>query len=489
MDMTFEQAEAEHKLPKGSVARKAAPKQPGDLFTVIDTRFALLDDGKVRHMPSGDAAKAAVQEAKLAATLCERIGDHIRILGTQPCTYSEAGVVKPLSDDEWYLFAASVLRGEATFSAATTASRHVVSMMTNELAATHRIFPEDIEPILFSNAPRKPCWARIKVDDAPLETPPEAFAEFLSRVKTEGQRRSLVRWIGSVLDTKSDRSEYLYLRGDGNDGKSALVAALDSTLDPASTVLRTDTLKNDHGSTALEGKRLVIFNEENAGGFAKSATIKRLTGDDAHLINPKNAALRKALFQCKVIYVSNFEPSIHGLRADVRRLAYVEINEYKGIDTTFKDRLFEQAGDMLRYCWTEYQKWKADNPRGGKLGDPAALTPVIGDSTLSHAEDIFNRLFNVTGNEDDYVMAVEAGQKIKDRTKGDFALLSAVRKLLITRVGAATNKTLRVREAQNGNPAVYKSFKCYKGLQEATDSVLTSGNSKDSPDEISTDEK
>lgn len=461
MLLTFEQVDAAMGLPIGSIARKAATKNPGDLMIIGNKRYMLASSTAVQEIVpvKSAAASAARVEADAAKELLDMIHDEIRVLGVQPCLYGKDGVISPMSNYEWELYAASKLRGTTTYAAAVTASKHVVSFMTNDERARFAIAPEQIEPVLFANAPRQPCWARIQVDDTPLYEVPEAFAQFLARIETQGQRDSLIRWVGSVLDTKSDRSEYLYLHGDGNDGKSTFIEVLNKIMDPASTVMSTDILKNDHGSTALEGKRLVIFNEENSASFAKSATLKRLTGDDAHLINPKNAALRKALLQCKVIYVSNFEPSIHGLKADTRRLAYVVIKPFEnskgGLDTSFKVRLMQQAPDMLRYCWTKYLEWRAQNPTGGKLGDPEALASIMEESTVSQAEDLFQQHFTFTGNDSDFMLVTDALNRVDTICKGDFSLRAAVKKVIRAKCGKAEVKYFK--EAN-------KSFRCYMKL-------------------------
>jgi energy-coupling factor transporter ATP-binding protein EcfA2 len=452
MDKAFADLDLEHGLPAGATAKLAASKHIGATVKVGHKTYTLVSSSHLREQGRGNTGAAKI-EAVTAKSLFDLVKDDVRLLGIQPCLYDAQGVIKPLSNQEWEMLAVAKLRGSATFTGATTAAKHVVSMMLHEHRATHALDAHDIEPVLFKDAPRKPCWARIGVRNDPLHEAPEAFAEFLKRVKTPGQAESLVRWIGSVLDTGSDRSEYLYLRGDGNDGKSTLISALNTVLSPASQVISTNVLKNDHGSTALEGKRLVIFNEENSATFSKSAELKRITGDDEHLINPKNAALRTALFQCKVIYVSNFEPSLHGLRADKRRIAYVEVGEFTGIDTTFKARLTGQAPDMLRYCWTKYQEWKRQNPKGGKLGDPAALDSIIEESTVSEAEDTFNLLFSVvpdeeydSSNEEHHLMALDAKRAIKTACP-DYAMQVAVKKVLLSKAGTSIVRRFPTRKA------------------------------------------
>ncbi len=467
MIFTYAQVDKEHNLPPGSAAKAAISKHAGQKVSIANAKYRIVDYDKLTPWEDEQKKTPAEIEEDVANTLYTIIKKEIRLLGTTPVRRAANGVIEPMSNDEWDLYATSKLRGTATLTAARAASSHVRSMMAFEKEGM-RLKPEDITPVLFRNTlPNKECWARIDVDDTPLHEPPEAFAEFLSRVKTPEQRLSLVRWVGSILDMDSDRSEYLYLHGEGNDGKSAFIRILNEIMGPASQSMSTDILKNDHGSTALEGKRLVIFNEENSTSFAKSATLKRLTGDEAHLINPKNAQLRKALLQCKVLYTSNFAPVISGMRADVRRLAYVVVGEFKpGIDNTFKVRLKAQAGDMMRYCWSAYLDWKAANPNGGKLGDLKGLEDVIAESTSAKCQELFDTLFKAEANA--LMTAQDVNNLIDDHLKGDrgdFANRNTLINMVRKQCGASVQKKYGGR-----------NIRCYLGITRNTDQPATSAN-------------
>lgn len=443
----FEVADEFLTLPRGSLAAAFQGEGVNKEKNVGGVKVTLMGPGIVRMMPPPPVPKTAAElESEIATKLLERIGDNIRVLDTQPCTYSAEGVIKPLTKPELEGLAITQLDSEVQASKAKVAAEVMLARMMTQHAKKYRIKAEDVAPLRFSDEPRLPCWTRIGIpSSAKIDEPPETFAQMLARCETPAMAVSLTRWVGSVLDVESDRSEYLYMHGEGNDGKSTLLHALQIALGNAATVMSTDTLKNDHGSTALEGKRLVCFNEENQAGFAKSATLKRLTGDDSHLINPKNSQLRVAMLQCKVMYVSNFAPSIHGGKADLRRLAYVKLKSFAGeADYSYKGRMVTQANDILAYCWTQYREWRKENPHA-RIGSAEALEEVSDESITDIAADLFGRHFFITKNAEDVVPAYRV-RDIIDQISRDYGVRETLKRMLRDSCGSSKQKWWKTGE-------------------------------------------
>ena len=72
------------------------------------------------------------------------------------------------------------------------------------------------------------CWHRLPFDLEDGPTP--VFDEMFSRIDAP---KSVMAWIGSLLDPQADLQQYLWIYGDGQNGKSSLSNFLRKVLGPA----------------------------------------------------------------------------------------------------------------------------------------------------------------------------------------------------------------------------------------------------------------
>lgn len=222
----------------------------------------------------------------------------------------------------------------------------------------------DIRPFVFkSDLSPGWSWQRLPFDPATVACP-ETFTALLRRTSAD-EARSLILWIGSVFDYSSPREQYLYLHGDGNDGKSTLLKALMRAFARQGTATMNASELHGHGTTRLEGARLVCFMDENNNQFMSSGTFKHITGDDSMTINPKGTALRDIAIIAKVAIASNHAPVISGDAADRRRIVAVKFKSYENIagDQNFKEQMLRESDQIMQYCIAAYQDWAAKNPK------------------------------------------------------------------------------------------------------------------------------
>lgn len=186
-----------------------------------------------------------------------------------------------------------------------------------------------------------------------------AFNNFLER--SGSGARSLVLWLGSLLDPAASRSQYLHLYGSGGDGKSTLLESIRRVMGHSKVVSASATMFNDkHFGEELEGARILVFPDENNPRFFSSGKFKEYTGESGASINPKNKPNRYLNFTHKTIVFSNNEVEITSSKADMRRLLSITVEsdtDSDGVD--FKwwyQELLESGAKILAYCYCEYLK-------------------------------------------------------------------------------------------------------------------------------------
>lgn len=254
----------------------------------------------------------------------------------------------------------------------------------------------DIKPFLFKS--QRPAnaysWYRLSFDpsdDVFLDDLPE-FYDILSRTSGE-EATALILWIGSLLDYESDTSQYVHLSGEGNDGKGSLLEMLESIFTLSSCRMSSTDFTDRHASARLEGKRLVVFSDENNTHFMSSGKFKEMTGDNTMTINPKNEPSRSIATNFKIIIASNNQPSPEDNRADIRRLLPVYLSNIKTtLDTTYKKRLIKSAPQVMQYCYNRYIQWKKENPTSLIPSPVARLNEVVEHSKQRYT-DILDEYF------------------------------------------------------------------------------------------------
>jgi hypothetical protein len=204
--------------------------------------------------------------------------------------------------------------------------------------------------------------------------PHPTWDRFFQRIKNAPALRL---FIGSLFVMDSDIQQYVWLYGEGNDGKGALnrilakvfAAAYHSGQPPA---------PNDRfwGYLSLIGRRLVVFPDCNAAGFVASGYFKALTGGDPLAVEKKMGAMFVYKHNAKFMFYSNVKPKISSQKADTRRLILCEflsgpdVDRIDGSSQAFEKALWDEAGGFFYDCIVEYLSACPD--RGGiPLGDDA----------------------------------------------------------------------------------------------------------------------
>ena len=201
------------------------------------------------------------------------------------------------------------------------------------------------------------CYHRMPFDliePYNLETEAPLFYEFLGRTTNS---RAKVGFLGSITMEQSNREQYLWLYGDGMNGKSSLIRLLSSVFGSSSLCTTPPKKDDSFWSSALLSKRIVMLPDVNNTYFVTSGQFKNLTGGDKIRIERKMQDSFESEIKCKFIISSNFTPTISSSLSDQRRIIYCEIDKIgRDPDPDYDANLLKEAPYIFGYCRAEYLK-------------------------------------------------------------------------------------------------------------------------------------
>jgi hypothetical protein len=249
--------------------------------------------------------------------------------------------------------------------------------------------PPILEPAMLLEADAQGlCFRRLPFNLTAIQT--SVFDEFLGRCSNSA---ALCGFVGSLLEPLADRQQYVYLHGDGMNGKGALLRFLARVMGPAHASKVPPAHGDRFWTHGLLGKRLVAFPDCSDRHFPASPLFKMLTGGDHVPVEQKNLQAYTAPLNCKFIFASNDEPKLSGQEADRRRAIYCKIDRIAGApDPHYDDRLWAEAAGILYKCRAEYRRLTHDH--GPILTAADSLDDLISQSGAEF-KDLFERCFTL----------------------------------------------------------------------------------------------
>lgn len=215
------------------------------------------------------------------------------------------------------------------------------------------------------------------------------FKELFGRMTNA---EAVMTWIGSLFDSTSDRSQLVYLFGEGNNGKGRLVEFLGTAFGAAhieSAVPRDPRF----WTGSVYNKRLVTFGECDDFQFAVGETIKAVTGNDTVVIEKKGKDFRKATAVCKFLFASNVKPAVRGTEAHTRRVIFGEMTPYTGphlAPSVYDKKLRDEGHAFLSHCWRLYKK---NAETFGKIQVDAAMMSALVEENTAQFEELIDQYF------------------------------------------------------------------------------------------------
>lgn len=171
-------------------------------------------------------------------------------------------------------------------------------------------------------------------------------------------------FFGSLMDfdPTASRAQYLWMHGEGGDSKSDIASVLHNLFGPAARSLETpDTTDSKRFFTSqLIGARVGVFSDVDNAEFTTSALWKKVTGDRIAPIEPKGKTSYSAEMKARFVFMSQHKPNISSKKADMRRIIYVPIAPFEGVQRDdYYDRLWAQTGPFLSWCMGLWARLRA----------------------------------------------------------------------------------------------------------------------------------
>ena len=188
-------------------------------------------------------------------------------------------------------------------------------------------FRQEVHIANMTNDTTTPAFAYFDLNSlTPGETP--NFDGFLTGVYPEC-RETLMAALYATFFAKSQLSQYLWLHGEGGDGKSSFLAAIAEFAGKRlACSLNQQAIKSDFGLEECVGKRIVIISDVKTGLTVKSGLIHNLTGHDPIWVNRKNRPGITVTFNPVVWIASNEAPDVDfANQNESRRCVYIRVRK------------------------------------------------------------------------------------------------------------------------------------------------------------------
>lgn len=236
---------------------------------------------------------------------------------------------------------------------------------------------------------RRMPWNLGAPEWTPTKRPAPTWEALLSRMSNN---QAFIDWIGSLFVEESSLQNYVWIYGDGGDGKGSINRFLERVFGKAYRSKQPPGKGDKFWTYGLLGARLVVMPDCDDSRFVSSGIFKSLTGGDPVDVEAKGQMSFTAKLNAKYLVLSQEKPQLSSRNADLRRIIYCELGKAPGIDEDFEDKLWQEGGDFLSTCVRQYEaKYHSHGPI--KTDDTQTKDLV---STLEEADEvIFEKWFRL----------------------------------------------------------------------------------------------
>lgn len=234
----------------------------------------------------------------------------------------------------------------------------------------------------------------------PVEGPCDTWVELLSRMPNN---EAFKAWIGSLFYPDSDVQQYVWIYGQGNDGKGSINRFLSRIFGPAYVSKQPPGRDGARFWThGFLGKRLAVFPDCNDTQFITSGLFKSMTGGDPIPVETKGGMAYTANLDCKYLIISNDRPEVTSEGSDRRRIIYCPMEPRPPTainDAAFERLLWAEGGAFLWMCMEAYERSLSLGRRILSLGDD--LDQII-ETNEMHFQEAFDFHFRIDDRKDQY---------------------------------------------------------------------------------------
>lgn len=264
------------------------------------------------------------------------------------------------------------------------------------------------------------CFSKLDFDPIPDDgSNCPLFAELVNRIETN--RSQFLAFLGSLFFAESDRQQYVWVHGQGQNGKGSLLRLLGRIFGSSYASRRPPpkNSKNNFWNNGLLGKRLVVFSDCEELDFPTSEPFKMMSGGDTIPTEKKWRDEVTSTIDCKFLFASNYQLKISGQKSDKRRAIYCRfIDTDVEMDPTYEPRLWLEAPHIIGWCMNEY---KRICPKHGQIEADEKVNRDLAEDSDSDMAAIWNTYFNlnpkgaVANTEIDRLFKFEFGARSKDK--------------------------------------------------------------------------
>ncbi len=315
------------------------------------------------------------------------------------------------------------------------------------------------EPFCFKGDDRL-CFKRF--DWEPEKAPYPAWEEFLARLSDPF---SFMAFVWSCFEKGNESRQYVWLRGEGQDGKSKVLGVLADVFGPAATGISNShaTRGNQFFYSAIYGKRLVVYADCKNENFGMSEVVRNCTSGDPVMVEFKGETPFSQRMRIKLVIASNLKPKSSSQASDKSRLLYIEVAPAKNTDDPgWGRRLQEQLPGFLYDCRLAY---RSQCPNGGDIL-VSDRTKALSQEAAASLEEEFAALFednfkvDPSGRVDAAIMVARLkSARLNNHQPGDFK--------------AWMERTHGVKAARTNSKRFYTGISLRDVLAEARAMVVT----------------
>lgn len=202
----------------------------------------------------------------------------------------------------------------------------ILSTMDDSINTYDFIYDQQFEPVDLTNDPEVAAFAYFDLNTLKKGATPN-FDGFLDAI-VPACRDMFMAAVFATVFALSLLNQYIWIHGEGGDGKSSFLNALMKFLGSRLCCSLGQTINSDFGLENAVGKRMVILSDVKTGLSVKSQLIHNLTGHDAVSINRKNKPIITKELQPIVWIAANEAPDVNfDARNEARRCLYIKMQE------------------------------------------------------------------------------------------------------------------------------------------------------------------
>lgn len=253
------------------------------------------------------------------------------------------------------------------------------------------------------------CYAYKRIKGSLLkEGPTPTWDEFLTRLDYP---ELFMAWVYSIIETNNTVRQVMWIKGKGEDGKSAVDKALQSFLTAKNCYsLKESDITNKFAASSAYGKAFLAYPDCDQYDLLRTPFIKSITGGDSVSIENKGETAFSSVIRAKLYVHSNKAPSINPERRfETSRLLFLNVAPSKTRDAMFEKRLSDEVHHFLANCKPMFDKHINEGRTNIKIPEKIFKEMMIACSSTSyHQLKIFEELNVEYG--DDYVVEKSAVQ-------------------------------------------------------------------------------